>query len=396
MRKCANWLASYLDYSSGQESPEIFHFWVGISIIANTLRRKTWFNLGYFDIFPNLYNILVSPTGIGEKSSAITVGEPLFYAIPGIMLARGKLTEAFLADWLRIAQANDIDKNGTACISMVISEFKVLTEGINKDNTLVTRLTDLYDGKYFEYDTKTKGIYHIPKPCLNIMAASTPEWLRVGGGFDSRLTIIAVTQEERKFAFPVVTPHQEEVRANLMEDLIEIDKLKGPFSIEPAAHQAYEKWYDVKETTKISEDVRLAGYYSKKKTMVMKIAMILAVADREASDAGLVIRHNHIRGALERLRGLEDSMIFAYSGVSLSTGPSRYMDLVAQKIKDYSPLEHYRLLRMVQSYTCGKELGTILSSLEAMELVRREIITTQTKPRVVWNWVGEEGGGLGQ
>ncbi len=87
-------------------------------------------------------------------------------------------------------------------------------------------------------------------------------------------------------------------------------------------------------------------------------------------------------------------MIFAYSGVSLSTGPSRYMDLVAQKIKDYSPLEHYRLLRMVQSYTCGKELGTILSSLEAMELVRREILTTQTKPKVVWNWIGEEGGGL--
>ena len=58
----SGWLENYLKYTSAQESPDAFHLWTGLSVLAGALQRRVYFKQGYFRVFPNLYIVLCAPT----------------------------------------------------------------------------------------------------------------------------------------------------------------------------------------------------------------------------------------------------------------------------------------------------------------------------------------------
>jgi len=62
-----DWLSSYLEYTSGQESPRNFHFWTGLSILGGALRRNVVLDRVYYKLFPNLYVILVAASAACKK-----------------------------------------------------------------------------------------------------------------------------------------------------------------------------------------------------------------------------------------------------------------------------------------------------------------------------------------
>ena len=77
-RECkSGFISTYLKYVEPQESPAIFHTWTAISTIANVLRRRVWIERGYYTLYPNLYVILVSSSGVGKKSTCIDQGMEL-------------------------------------------------------------------------------------------------------------------------------------------------------------------------------------------------------------------------------------------------------------------------------------------------------------------------------
>ena len=73
-RKLSNWLRSYLEYTSETESPETLNIWIGLSIIAGALGRNVVMSRGHHKIYPNLFVVLVAPSGRHRKSSACGIG----------------------------------------------------------------------------------------------------------------------------------------------------------------------------------------------------------------------------------------------------------------------------------------------------------------------------------
>jgi len=69
-----SWLRHYLDFTKGMESPEIFHFWVGISLIATALGRNVFLDRGYFKLYPNMFIVLLAESEECAKSTAIKIG----------------------------------------------------------------------------------------------------------------------------------------------------------------------------------------------------------------------------------------------------------------------------------------------------------------------------------
>ncbi len=58
-----SYLADYLHYSSGAETPDEFLYWGGLSILGHVLGNKVWVTHGdHFRFFPNLYIALVGDT----------------------------------------------------------------------------------------------------------------------------------------------------------------------------------------------------------------------------------------------------------------------------------------------------------------------------------------------
>ena len=386
-------LNTYLEYTQGQQAPTRFHLWSAITTIAAVLQRNVWLDRGFYTLYPNLYSVLVSPSGVGTKSTALDIGTDLQEkAVPTITIMRGKLTIPYLVDWMSTALTKNPD--GGASVTIVASEFKVFTSGMGT-SSLIEDLTELYDCRpKWDYRTKNSGVYEIQNPCINLRAASTPEWLSVGnaadlvgGGFFSRLIPIAITKDEKSIAWPKKTANELVLEEQLVHDLTEISKLRGKFFIPKASYDYFEKWYDKRHTDNI-DDERLRGYYSKRHDMVLKVAMTLAIS----ADDELVLHPNHIKGSLTLLKQLEENMQFAYSGVSWGGEATKEIDKVLCCIRDStdSKIDHSSLMRKFHYRMTRDELQKVIETLLVSELIDKEVVQTGTKPKLYYCYCGEK------
>ena len=69
-----DWLTTYTEYTSEQESPALFHLWVGTSVIASAMERRCYINRGYYTLYPNLYIVLIgesAPCHVGYHENSI-------------------------------------------------------------------------------------------------------------------------------------------------------------------------------------------------------------------------------------------------------------------------------------------------------------------------------------
>jgi alpha-L-fucosidase len=98
-RKLKNWLDSYMEYTADTEPAKVFHHWVGMSIMAAALRKKTYVKYGRLRYYPNLYVVLVAEPGVARKSQAINFGVEIMSQVPEIQMSADAITkEALLVD----------------------------------------------------------------------------------------------------------------------------------------------------------------------------------------------------------------------------------------------------------------------------------------------------------
>src|SRR5438045_1292918 len=92
-RLCQDWLASYLEWTSEQESPESLHLWTGLVCISAAVRRKLFISLEHGTVYPNLYVIIVAESAKIRKSTAAGMGmKILFEAFPDMKFMRDSMT----------------------------------------------------------------------------------------------------------------------------------------------------------------------------------------------------------------------------------------------------------------------------------------------------------------
>src|SRR3990167_4389771 len=91
-RQLEDWIAAYLDYTQHSEAPSKFHFWTAVSTIAGALRKKCWFDMGYFKWSPNFYIILVAPSGVATKSTTMRIGMNFLRRLPDVSMGPNTLT----------------------------------------------------------------------------------------------------------------------------------------------------------------------------------------------------------------------------------------------------------------------------------------------------------------
>lgn len=384
-RACKNgWIRDYIEYTKPQQSPTIFHTWSALSTIASVLRRRCWIYRNFYTVYPNLYVILVSDSGVGMKSTALDIGTDLLKkAIPDLAIMRGKLTIGYLVDWMTQTQAKQPDK--FAEVTVHCSEFKVFARGAYANSGLIEDLTDLHDCGPFEYRTKNQGIFIIEKPCINLRAASTPEWLTtgsaadfIGGGFSSRIVPVSILKDEKQVANPKKTPLSHELEASLIADLIQISLLKGPFFVTKEADDFFEQWYNVRDKYR-SSDQRLKGYFSKKHTMVHKIAMSISASIND----DMVITEDHIESALALLGKVELTMPFAYQGVAWGE-KAKFQDKVLMKIIESGIIQHSKLLEYFHYCMTGDDLKSIIHTLVDEEKIGYDRVPTAGRPKVLY------------
>jgi hypothetical protein len=342
------WLLAYREYTKQSESPEPFHLWVGMSAISAALRRHVWIKQGHYTIYPNIYVVLVAPSGQCKKSTALNIGLRLIRQVPGVVIESNKLTPQSLIHTLsggmisvtqnqgpagpqtpeelkeavRQHAASISTKNGsiiltTECTAVIASTELSVTIGKDAEqNGLLGLLTDLYDcHDHWSYNTRGRGREELENVYLTILAATTPNWLgnsipidAIGDGFTSRILFVSQLKRRHDNPRPTLSPEEVLLGKILIEDLKHIAGLRGEMNLTPEADKYYDSWY--RNRPKSDLDERFNGYLERKPDHLLKIAGLVSIS---ASDR-LIIEKKHIDMSLELLAMLETNMPNAFRG----------------------------------------------------------------------------------
>ncbi len=372
-RKLKNWLMSYGEYTADNEAPESFHLWVGLSTIAGASRRNCFLQMQHFDVLTNMFIILVAPAGTSRKTTALKIGRNLLKEVPGIHFTTKASSPAALIQ--QFAALPEKDQQSLTCISYELGTFFSQNAA-----EMVDIATDLWDGNPdWDKQTIARGVEKITFPWFNFQSATTPQWLgdyltatAVEGGFVARSLFIY--EDSRKLSNPIPRPRPELkiLRKELINDLVQISTLAGEFKFSPDAEQLYTDWYlDAKRFPQFT-DPRVSGYYERKHSHLLKVAMALALSERDE----LIIEQQDIETGLQLLSAIEPGYHRSFSAVGKNihaTDTERILQQIAST--GSAGMEWGQIVRKNYSSVPSDKLAGLMDQLVDMKVVARKGMT---------------------
>ena len=371
-RQCKDWLTSYCEFTSEQESPSMFHLWMGLSVLASTLGRKCYIDRGYYTLFPNLYIVLVGGSARAKKTTAINIGYDIYRdAFPDACLISQKITPEAL---IGVLTGNTGTSSGGTIVS---DELSVFLGNSNKDATLIQLLTKLYDcGSRFDYHTLIRGREVVQNVYMNMVGGTTPDWIKaslpahaIGGGFTSRVVFIYQFGPEKLVPFPHLTEAQKKLRLLLIEDLREISKIEGMYELSKDAHDWYEEWYcKVLSKTSMDGESALDGYYGRKHDTLLKVGMCVSAShssnllmEKEDLKVGLTAMDENEKFLPQIMKSVMETLVGEEKGK------------VYRIIDRRGSVAYYDLLRQVSYCMDARRVNEVIESLLAEEIIRESV-----------------------
>ena len=384
-RRLDDWLTGFLDYTSNSEPPRMFRLWTAISVVAACLQRKCVLHWGSLDFYPNMYIVLVAPSGKARKGTAMVPGLKFLKEL-GVKMASNSVTRQALIRDLKRSTETEVDPStGSmdvhASLTVFSKEFTVFL-GYQNDE-LMSDLTDWYDcDDDWEYRTKHEGVDDVKGVWVNIIGATTPDLIQtamplnaIGGGLTSRMIFVYEQRKGKTVHTPFYTDAELKLRGELSLDLELIRMLKGEFKVTKEFLNAWIDWYTDCDRNPPFDDPRFAGYIERRPTHSMKLAMIC-----NASRGGsMLLEKEDLDRATDILRQTEVKMRFAFSGVGRS-GAANTLSQVMAEITIKKEVTFSHLLSQFYNDVDKWSLEKIVETMSAMDFIDE---ITKGKERVL-------------
>ena len=376
-----SFLAEYVRYAGDSEVPEAYHRWCGLFCLAAAASDHVWIEKFPGErLVPNLYVFLLGPSGIG-KGAAISVAYRLLKAVKALRMMRGKVTAAYLADFLS-------NKKLGAKVTIVTPELALSVGRGPLADDLVKLLTELYTGGDYEFHegTRTHGTVTFRDHCINWLAGTTKEWLRdcitkdaVEGGFFARCAPVQAAYDlGLRIPLPSVPLDWAALGQGLIRHLDLVAGHGGRLLFTGTAQRIVDDWYVQRPEP---DDENLIPTWKREHDLVLKLSMLLALSDDPT--CGCIEAH-HVAGA-QRLAA--ESMaalppLVEYVALTRETDGLR---MVRELIRRAGVLHHSALSRIVakQGMTADK-LQTFVVTLCAGGTIQRLV----TRGTVMYTWMG--------
>ena len=385
-RELEDWILAYLKYAENTEPPISYHLWTAISCISGALQRKVRLTWGHETLYPNLYVVLVGPSGRCKKGTAMNIGLEILKEVSGVTLIPEDVTRAQLIR--RMADAvstfNDSDTKRVTFHCSVTCFSEELTVFLKKNNVeFLATLTNWYDSRdEWTYETKNAGIDKIQGVCFNFLGGTAPDWIpvmlpqeAVGGGFTSRIIFIVEDDKAKTVPSHVLTREEKDLYGALVRDLQRIYNMSGAFTFSEQAASRYISWYSdqdnrIRKGESPIADPRFAGYVERRATHAKKIAMVLT-ASRTSER---VVQVKDFERALDYMQKAELRMDKAFGGL----GKSQYAQATEQVLSYLKERKGKKIKRstLLQTFYRDIDSGTmkiIEDLLNQMKVIKLEI-----------------------
>lgn len=390
-RNLGNWLRAYIEYTAETESPDQYHYWTAVSLIAAATRRQVWLNLHYFKIFPNMYIFLVGPSG-ARKSIATEIGMKIAEKV-GIKKFSNKITGAALIKDLSEATEKEVIGNEIQLFSPLMiyaSELGVFMGSDAYGSGVIADLTDLYDcPSKWEKKTISRGAETIMAPFTTMLAATTPQTLKdtvptgaVGQGFTSRVLFIWGAGRRKRVPIPPWGVEYEMLASNLIADLRHISTLKGQFEFSDDGFKIYKSHYMERlEPEDEYEDERLRGYSSRKDIHTLKLAQCISLSHKD----DLIITGEDMVSAIEAIKWIDQGLPYVFEGHGHAANAGdviRVFRQIESATKNIGYASHPDLVRKNYSHLNAAEFATVMQTLGDAGAID-EIVTKDAKTQKI-------------
>lgn len=390
-RNFNDYITAYLNYTSHSEPPLNFHIWTCISNISAVLQRKVWLPWGYNTIYPNMYIILIGPSGCG-KGIAMGIGRRLLKEINGIVVCSESVTREALIRDMRDNVTSYLDPTDgltkyQSPISVMSSELSVfLGQGNIKFLADLTDWFDCHDS--WKYRTKHQGTDELVGLCVNLLGATAPDWLRsifpqeaFGGGFTSRVIFVVEEEKKQLISRNSLPQHILDMQRPLIEDLERMYLLKGPMTFPEDTFKIFDRWYHSQAKHPPIKDSHFSGYCERRALHTLKLSMICSVS--RGSD--MVIIPEDFERALLLIEGAEKKMSRAFQGL----GRAKYADLTNEVFQYLFKCRHSSRAQVLQHFDTDLDeysLGIIIKTLSAKRAIN--VTYNQAEGEVYYTVIG--------
>lgn len=294
-RLCKDWLATYLDYSSEQESPESLHLWSAFVCLSAAIRRKVFIEHEYQrKVYPNLYVIVVAESAKIRKSTAANMGmDILMNAFPDMKIMRDSMTSQGLIHQLnKKVQTTKDDKIVEELRSDVTIHADEVANLFGYDRVrasqMVIFLTRTYEcPSVYDHTTVRDSLVRLHNLYPVLLGATDPRNLKVlpedaVGGLTGRLIWVIEGQRRKNNTGwkrnAIRAAQLELIRERLIHDLQIIGRLHGEVTATQDAMGYYDAWYE-ELSRRDAKDPDTDAFYNRCHTTALRLAILLSVSE---------------------------------------------------------------------------------------------------------------------
>ena len=365
-------------YTEDTEVPAIFSIWAGVSTVSAILGRDCFVDQGFFVIYPNVYIILVAGSARCRKSTAVNIARDFIGQVePSVNALSQKMTpESLIGTLSGMMGDTGSQQIVPSAVGVAISdELSTLIDRNSFKSGLIALLTNLYDCSDFEYSTRGRGKELVKNPCLSMLGASTIQWIKesipeiaIGGGFTSRIIFVYKDKREKLVYWPTMSDELKLLREDIIHDLNEIAKMRGPMVLHDAAREIYKDEYErFYLHSPLMDNLGLSGYANRRHHILLKVAISVSAASSDER----IITEKHMIIALSLLKKAEEAMpLVLRAMVSEKVGDifEEILAFILAKKTITKPL----LIRQFRHKMTAAELDIYMRTLEEEGIVKIE------------------------
>lgn len=368
-------LEHYRRYTQGNETPEMVHIMLGLATLAGAAGKRYWLDRGFFNVYLNLYILIVAPPGIISKSSSMDLGKDMLKDI-GATVYDGAITKAKLVEDMVEAIETCECKDGTCfnhcSVTFMSDEFNMLLASGGTD--IVRFLTEIYStNSSYKDRTKGQGQYEIPYPALTLVGNLVPEWFgknlandASSTGLLARFVPIYEDTTRGKYSRPILEKEQLEHRSRALEILFNIFNGSGEMKMTKAAEKMYDEWYN-RQKIEDTEQVRIAEYLARKiKTHSLKLSALMALGDMRTE-----VETIDVERALDLLEKIDSRLRLAYMMAGTNPHASQINRVLKVLEANKGLTSMKKLARMLRNDVTIDDFKSIISQIQEMGYARQ-------------------------
>jgi len=353
-----------------------------LAIISTVLQRKVYLKFGVYNLYPNLYIVLIGKSTVMRKTACLNMARNIIEKYNSDLILPSEFSPEALFELLQ--------EKPIGLISW--SEFGGFLANTTKSYQAGIKefLTEAYDCPDYREKRLIKKTYSIENIYLNIITATTIHWFidRITetdtmGGFLGRFIYMPCKQEDKNGWYYI--PQKEPVNLTnmILKDLKDISKIKGEFEISDEARTILIKWLrrHEDELEQVDDSKGIIGFYARLSDYLLKFAMLYEISGSRS----LTISEQSILRAIKLVNQLKQSLNELMSNHIAFTKEAKDNQRIMNLIKEEGTIKRSKLLN--NSGMSAKQLNEVLATLLQSERIESTYIESKTRKSMAYRLV---------